>query len=99
MNNIYKLLMANKLLEEIIQRMNLYATKVLFVRVWKEPTFERKVRLTCPFEIFLTTIDLDVNCMSYTIGKISPVKSTELNGISKQLEWEIQSSTELVPRD
>lgn len=37
--------------------------------------------------------------MSYTIGKISPVKPTELNGISKQLEWEIQSSTELVPRD
>lgn len=37
--------------------------------------------------------------MSYTIGKINPVKCTELNGISKQLEWEIQSSTELVPRD
>lgn len=28
--------MANKLLEETIQRMNLYATKVLFVDVWKE---------------------------------------------------------------
>lgn len=26
--------------------------------------------------------------MSYTIGKISPVKSTEQNGISKQLEWD-----------
>lgn len=28
--------MVNKLLEETIQRMNLYATKVLFVDVWKE---------------------------------------------------------------
>lgn len=34
--NFYKLLMGNKSLEEIIQRMNLYATKILFVRVWKE---------------------------------------------------------------
>lgn len=34
--NFYKLLMGNKLLEEIIQRMNLYATKILFVRVWKK---------------------------------------------------------------
>lgn len=82
----------------MLQKYYLYACEKNF-NFWTKSSITDDRHLTRPFKIFLTTIDLDLNWVSYKIGKISPVKSTELNGISKQLEWEIQSSTELVPRD